>query len=71
MKDKIDLQLSKYIMYGIYVVAILGVFSFFRGCSTAKENTRLRKELTELTVEVDSLNTNHVNALKTSTRKMK
>lgn len=52
---KIELAMSKYVMYPIYVIALLGVFSFFRGCSTAKENTRLRKELTTMSAEIDSL----------------
>ena len=56
MKDKIELKLSKYVMYPLYIIAILGVFSFFKGCSTSKENTKLRKEITVLSAEIDSTN---------------
>lgn len=60
MKDKIGVFLSKYLLVPIYVVALLGLFGYLRGCSTVKENSRLRKEVTGLKVEVDSL-TNEMN----------
>ena len=58
MKDKIELKLSKYVMYPLYIIAILGVFSFFRGCSTSKDNSKLKKEMISMQAEMDSLNTN-------------
>lgn len=57
MKNKINVFLSKYLLVPIYVVALLGLFGYLRGCSTAKENSRLRKEVTGLKTEVDSLKT--------------
>lgn len=42
-------------MYPIYAIAILSVFSFFRGCSTSTENKKLRREITELTTELHSM----------------
>lgn len=55
MKQKVELFLSKYLIIPIYVVALLGLFGYLRGCSTAKENSRLRKEVTGLKGEIDSL----------------
>jgi hypothetical protein len=57
MKDKIDIKLSKYVVYPLYIIAIVALFGFFRGCSTSKESTRLRKEITALNAEIDSTNT--------------
>lgn len=49
------MKLSKNLLYPIYVIAILGVFSFFRGCNTASENKKLRKEVSELKSEIHSM----------------
>ncbi len=57
MKEKIGVFLSKYLLVPIYVVSLLGLFGYLRSCSTVKENSRLRKEVTGLKVEVDSLTT--------------
>ncbi len=60
MKDKVNLFLSKYLMIPFYVITLLGLFGYLRSCSTVKENSRLRKEVTGLKVELDSL-TNEMN----------
>jgi len=55
MKNKIQLFLSKWLLIPIYVIAIIGLLGYFRGCSVSKENVRLRKEVTHQAMEIDSL----------------
>jgi len=55
---KIDLQLPKYAIYVIYVIGLISIMNYFRGCGTSSENIRMRKEVKALTEQVDSLQEN-------------
>jgi len=47
--------LKEYLIYFIYGIAIITIFNFFRSCSALKENKKLRKEISILSSEIDSL----------------
>lgn len=67
---KILENLNKYVVYGIYGMFLMTVLNTCNGCSTAKENTKLRKEVTVLSSEVDSLSKMVINIpVETATKK--
>jgi len=54
--NQVQELLNKHFVIPFYLIVLLSLFSWLRGCSTAKENTRLRKEVNSLSSEVDSIN---------------
>jgi hypothetical protein len=56
--EKLNIALPKYMIYVIYVIGIFTVLNYFRGCSTSKEDVRMRKAVTELSAEIDTLDAN-------------
>lgn len=52
--DKINLILAKNVMYAIYALALVGLLGWFRGCSTSKDLTKMKKEVVELTKRVNT-----------------
>jgi hypothetical protein len=57
----IDIQLPKYAIYVIYVIGLISILTYFRGCSTSSENIRMKKEIVTLNAKVDSLAQNSFN----------
>lgn len=53
--DFTNVFLPKYAVWTIWIVAILSIFNFFRGCSTNKEDIANRKAVEAMTNEIDSL----------------
>ncbi len=53
--EKLTITLHKNVLYVIYIIGILTLFNFFRGCSTNKEDGRMRKQVEALTNEIDTL----------------
>jgi hypothetical protein len=54
-KTNIKLKLESWVIYPIYIIMILSFFGSLRSCSTSAENKKLRKELTEVKIELDSI----------------
>jgi hypothetical protein len=52
---KLKIQLEKFMLIPIYGIFILSLFGGLRGCNSTKENTKLRKEIVELSLQIDSL----------------
>jgi hypothetical protein len=53
--DTIEVKIHKYVVYAIYGILIFSFLGYFNGCSSNRENTKLRKELTGMKMEIDSL----------------
>jgi len=52
--EKINIILAKNVMYAIYALALVGLLGWFRGCSTSKDLTKMKKEVVELTNRVNT-----------------
>lgn len=57
-KDEIILKLNKHLVIPVYVIALLSIMSFFRGCSQSGDNRKMRQEIDSLRVEIQSHPTN-------------
>jgi hypothetical protein len=55
LKNQIQIALNKHLVIPVYVLAILGLFGWLRGCSASSESQKARKEVTTLSTEIDSL----------------
>ena len=50
----LNVFINKYVMYAIYVLAIMSLINGCNGCNTAKEVTKVRRELDTLQAQVKS-----------------
>lgn len=48
--------LEKWVIYAIYVLLIIVFMSWWKSCQSNREDVRMKKEITTLYKEVDSLN---------------
>lgn len=53
--ERINVILSKNLMYVFYVLTFVASFGWFRGCSTSKDLTKMRKELVMTNEKLDSI----------------
>lgn len=56
--NKIIIKLEKFVLIPIYVIFIIALIGGVRGCSSKKENIKLRKDVNILSSKIDSLNSN-------------
>lgn len=54
-KNKLFGFLNNNLVIMLWVIAILGVFSFFRSCNTSKEIRKIHTEIEQYQSEIDSL----------------
>jgi hypothetical protein len=52
---KLKIQLEKFMLIPIYGIFIFALFGGLRGCGSTKEHTKMRKEIVQLTIQLDSL----------------
>ena len=50
-----DIKLGKYAVYAVYFLVVCILLNTCNSCNANKENSRLRKEVTGLSLEMDSL----------------
>lgn len=53
--NKLKIQLEKFILIPIYGIFIISFLGGLRGCSAAKENVKLRKEVANFSSEINLL----------------
>jgi hypothetical protein len=53
-KESIILKLNKNLVIPFYVIAVLSILSFFRGCSNSSDNAKMRKEVDALRIEMQN-----------------
>ncbi len=52
---KLKIQLEKFMLIPIYGIFMLSLIGGFRGCGVTKENKKMRKEIVQLSNQIDSL----------------
>jgi len=57
IKTNIKLKLDAWVIYPIYIISILSLFGVLRSCSADAESKRLRKEISVVKFELDSIYT--------------